>query len=209
MRSGSEHRRQVKSGSMEQASSRGHETSPQNGLGVGCRRCPSTKKKLRGLGLRAPQARCVCMPPSFPVAGASSLLSPTRSATSRRARRICMPLSFSAAGFPSFLSPCAARQGIPGVILGCRNAPNPLRPSSASTSPSANPTTPHPGYSDPREIPYRKYEPARFLSQLFGPWWHLLTKHRAQLHCPVRAQPPQAFRVSARLSQGGALGEGL
>ena len=40
---------------MEQASSRGHEASPQSGLGVGCKRC-SSSKKLRGLSVRA-QAR--------------------------------------------------------------------------------------------------------------------------------------------------------
>ena len=42
-------------GNMEQASSRGHEASPQSGLGVGCKRC-SSSKKLRGLSVRA-QAR--------------------------------------------------------------------------------------------------------------------------------------------------------
>ena len=42
-------------GNMEQAPSRGHEASPQSGLGVGCKRC-SSSKKLRGLGVRA-QAR--------------------------------------------------------------------------------------------------------------------------------------------------------
>ena len=37
---------------MEQAPSRGHEASPQSGLGVGCKLC-SSRKKLRGLGVRA------------------------------------------------------------------------------------------------------------------------------------------------------------
>ena len=49
---------QVKSyslGYMEQAPSRGHEASPQSGLGVGCKLC-SSNKKLRGLSVRA-QAR--------------------------------------------------------------------------------------------------------------------------------------------------------
>ena len=40
---------------MGQASSRGHEASPQSGLSVGCKRC-SSSKKLRGLSVRA-QAR--------------------------------------------------------------------------------------------------------------------------------------------------------
>ena len=40
---------------MEEAQSRGHEASPQSGLGVGCKRC-SSSKKLRGLSARA-QAR--------------------------------------------------------------------------------------------------------------------------------------------------------
>ena len=31
-------------GNMEHASSRGHEASPQSGLGVGCKRCSSSKK---------------------------------------------------------------------------------------------------------------------------------------------------------------------
>ena len=39
-------------GYMKQAPSRGHEASPQNGLGMGCRLC-SSSKKLRGLGVRA------------------------------------------------------------------------------------------------------------------------------------------------------------
>ena len=42
-------------GYSEQAPSRGHEASPQNGLGVGCKLC-SSSKKLRRLGVRA-QAR--------------------------------------------------------------------------------------------------------------------------------------------------------
>ena len=51
---------------MEQASSRGHEASPQSGLGVGCKRC-SSSKKLRGLSVRA-QARRISISLSFSVA---------------------------------------------------------------------------------------------------------------------------------------------
>ena len=51
---------------MEQASSRGHEASPQSGLGVGCKWC-SSSKKLRGLSVRA-QARCISISLSFSVA---------------------------------------------------------------------------------------------------------------------------------------------
>ena len=39
-------------GYMGQAPSRGHEASPQSGLGVGCRQCPSSNE-LRGLSARA------------------------------------------------------------------------------------------------------------------------------------------------------------
>ena len=53
-------------GYMEQAPSRGHEASPQSGLGVGCKWC-SSSKKLRGLGVRA-QARCIRISLSFSVA---------------------------------------------------------------------------------------------------------------------------------------------
>ena len=60
---------------MEQASSRGHEASPQSGLGVGCKWC-SSSKKLRGLSVRA-QARCISISLSFSVAFFfSSFLSP-------------------------------------------------------------------------------------------------------------------------------------
>ena len=48
---------------MGQASSRGHEASPQSGLG--CKRC-SSSKKLRGLGVRA-QARRMSISLSFSV----------------------------------------------------------------------------------------------------------------------------------------------
>ena len=65
---------------MEQAPSRGHEASPQSGLGVGCKRC-SSSKKLRGLGVRA-QARRISISLSFSVAFFfPSFLSPPRSVT--------------------------------------------------------------------------------------------------------------------------------
>ena len=51
---------------MEQASSRGHGASPQSGLGVGCKRC-SSSKKLRGLSVRA-QARRISISFLFSVA---------------------------------------------------------------------------------------------------------------------------------------------
>ena len=51
---------------MEQASSRGHEASPQSGLGMGCKRC-SSSKKLRGLSVLA-QARRISISLSFSVA---------------------------------------------------------------------------------------------------------------------------------------------
>ena len=44
-------------GYMEQTPSRGHEASPQSGLGVGFKLC-SSSKKLRGPSVRA-QARCI------------------------------------------------------------------------------------------------------------------------------------------------------
>ena len=52
---------------MEQASSRGHEASPQSGLGVGCKQCSSSKKLLGGLSVRA-QARRISISLSFSVA---------------------------------------------------------------------------------------------------------------------------------------------
>ena len=70
-------------GYMEQAPSRGHEASPQSGLGVGCKLC-SSSKKLRGLSVRA-QARRISISLSFSVAGVSSFLSPPRSAMRRGA----------------------------------------------------------------------------------------------------------------------------
>ena len=61
---------------MEEASSRGHEASPQSGLSVGCKLCSSSKKQLRGLSARA-QARRICIPSlKFFVVGVSSFLSP-------------------------------------------------------------------------------------------------------------------------------------
>ena len=50
-------------GYMEQAPSRGHEASPQSGLGVGCMLC-SSSKKLRGLSVSA-QARRISTPFSW------------------------------------------------------------------------------------------------------------------------------------------------
>ena len=44
--------RNCSSGYMEQARSRGHEASPQSGLGVGCKMCSSSKKAAR--------AECTC-----------------------------------------------------------------------------------------------------------------------------------------------------
>ena len=79
-------RSQVKNyspGYMGQAPSRGHDASPQSGLGVGCKRC-SSSKKLRGLGVRA-QARCISISLSFSVVGVSSFLPPLRSAMRRGA----------------------------------------------------------------------------------------------------------------------------
>ena len=70
-------------GYMEQAPSRGHEASPQSGLGVSCKLCTSSKK-LRELSVRA-QARRISIPPLFSVLGISSLLSPQRSARRRGA----------------------------------------------------------------------------------------------------------------------------
>ena len=63
---------------MEQAPSRGHEASPQSGLGVGCKLC-SSSKKLRGLSVRA-QARRISMFLLFSVVGVSLFLSFPRSA---------------------------------------------------------------------------------------------------------------------------------
>ena len=52
-------------GYMKQAPSRGHEASPQSGLGAGCKLC-SSSKKLRGLSVRA-QARRIRISLSFSV----------------------------------------------------------------------------------------------------------------------------------------------
>ena len=65
-------------GCIEQAPSRGHEASPQSGLGAGCMLF-SNSKKLRGLGAHA-QARRMINSLSLSVAGVSSFLSPPRSA---------------------------------------------------------------------------------------------------------------------------------
>ena len=70
---------------MEQASSRGHEASPQSGLGVGCKRC-SSSKKLRGLSVRA-QARRISISLSFSVAFFFSLV-PVSPAQRDEARRV-------------------------------------------------------------------------------------------------------------------------
>ena len=68
---------------MEQASSRGHEASPQSGLGVGCK-LYSSSKKLRGLGVRA-QAWRISISFSFPVAGVFLVLvSPAQRDEARR-----------------------------------------------------------------------------------------------------------------------------
>ena len=75
---------------MEQAPSRGHDASPQSGLGVGCNLCSSSKKlfssskKLRGLSVRE-QARRMGTSPGFSVVGVSSILPPPRSAMKRGA----------------------------------------------------------------------------------------------------------------------------
>ena len=71
---------------MEQASSRGHEASPQSGLGVGCKRC-SSSKKLRGLSVRA-QARRISISLSFSVAFLFSFLVPVSPAQRDEARRV-------------------------------------------------------------------------------------------------------------------------
>ena len=70
-------------GYMGQVPSRGHEASPQSGLGVGCKLC-SSSKKMRGLSACA-QARCISIPPLFSVLGISSFMSPPRSAMRRGA----------------------------------------------------------------------------------------------------------------------------
>ena len=73
------------SGIMERASSRGHEASPQSGLGVGCKRHTSCKK-LRGLQVhvrRHSRAQRIGISQSFSVAGVSSFLSTPRSVTGR------------------------------------------------------------------------------------------------------------------------------
>ena len=64
---------------MEQAPSRGHEASPQNGLGAGCKLC-SSNGKLRAQNVRA-QARCISIPPSFPAVGVSSFFAKPDGAT--------------------------------------------------------------------------------------------------------------------------------
>ena len=68
---------------MERAPSRGHEASPQSGLGVGCRLF-SSSKKLRGLSVRA-QARRIGTYLSFSVVGVSLFLPPPRSTMRRGA----------------------------------------------------------------------------------------------------------------------------
>ena len=70
-------------GYMEQVPSRGHEASPQSGLGVGCK-LHSSSKKLRGLGVRALVRRIRTSLP-FSVLRVSSFLSPPRSAMGRGA----------------------------------------------------------------------------------------------------------------------------
>ena len=69
---------------MEHASSRSHEASPQSGLGVGCKRCFSSKK-LRGLCVRA-QARRISISLSFSVA--EGFLVPVSLAQRDEARRV-------------------------------------------------------------------------------------------------------------------------
>ena len=76
----------VKSGSpgyMDQDPRRGHEASPQSGLGVGCE-LYSSSKNLRGLSVRAHE-RHKSISLSFSVAGVFSFLSPPRSAMRRGA----------------------------------------------------------------------------------------------------------------------------
>ena len=68
-------------GYMEQAPSRGHEVSPQSGLGVGYKLC-SSSKKLRGLSAHA-QARRISKSLLFSGVGVSSFLPPPRSALRR------------------------------------------------------------------------------------------------------------------------------
>jgi len=68
---------------MEQAISRGHEASPQSGLGVDCKLC-SCSKKLHGMSVRA-QARRISIPLLFSVLGVSSFLFPPRNAMRRGA----------------------------------------------------------------------------------------------------------------------------
>ena len=70
---------------MEQASSRGHEASPQSGLSVGCKRC-SSSIKLRGMGARA-QARRISISLSFSVTFFLFLV-PVFSAQRDEARRV-------------------------------------------------------------------------------------------------------------------------
>ena len=63
---------------MEQVPSRGHEVSPQGGLGVDCELRYCSKKLLR-LSVRA-QAWLISISLSFSVLGGSSFLSPSHSA---------------------------------------------------------------------------------------------------------------------------------
>ena len=46
-------------GNMEKASSRGHEASPQSGLGVGCKRCSSSKKRAQPSKIRRADANAL------------------------------------------------------------------------------------------------------------------------------------------------------
>ena len=72
-------------GYMEQATSRGHEASPQSGLCVGCK-LRSSSEMLRGLGVRAQaQARRISSSLLFSALGvsSSSFLPPPRSAMRR------------------------------------------------------------------------------------------------------------------------------
>ena len=72
-------------GYMEIAPSRGHEASPQSGLGAGCK-LRTSSKKLRGLSARAQARRIsISIPLSFSVAGVSSFLSSPRSVMRRGA----------------------------------------------------------------------------------------------------------------------------
>ena len=66
-----------------QAPSRGHEASPQSGLGVGCMLC-SSSKKLRGLGVSA-QARRMDISLLFSASVVFLFLPPPRSAMGRGA----------------------------------------------------------------------------------------------------------------------------